>query len=115
MLAGHEREPTVSASSARGIVVSGAFTGGGGQTDLVRTETHVNLNESLAWTKGRHLVQAGFQLPDWSRRGFYDRSNFGGRSSSPASTPTPPARRTRSRCSRETATSRCSRNSSDSR
>jgi outer membrane receptor protein involved in Fe transport len=23
-------------------------------------------------------VQAGFQLPDWSRRGFYDRTNFGG-------------------------------------
>jgi Carboxypeptidase regulatory-like domain len=78
MLVGHEREPTVSASSARAIVVNGAFTGGGGQGDLVRTETHINLNESLAWTKGHHLVQAGFQLPDWSRRGFYDRSNFGG-------------------------------------
>ena len=78
MLAGHEREPTVSALSARAIVVNGAFTGGGGQNDLVRTETHVNLNESLAWTKGHHLIQAGFQLPDWSRRGFYDRSNFGG-------------------------------------
>ena len=78
MLVGHEREPTVSASSARGIVVNGAFTGGGGQADLVRTETHMNLNESLAWTAGHHLVQAGFQLPDWSRRGFYDRSNFGG-------------------------------------
>ena len=38
----------------------------------------MNLNESLAWTKGHHLVQAGFQLPDWSRRGFYDRTNFGG-------------------------------------
>jgi hypothetical protein len=78
MLVGHEREPTLSASSARGIVVNGAFTGGGGQNDLVRTETHMNLNESLAWTKGHHLIQAGFQLPDWSRRGFYDRSNFGG-------------------------------------
>ena len=78
MLVGHEREPTVSASAARGIVVNGAFTGGGGQADLVRTETHMNLNESLAWTKGHHLVQAGFQLPDWSRRGFYDRTNFGG-------------------------------------
>jgi hypothetical protein len=78
MLVGHEREPTVSASPARGIVVNGAFTGGGGQGDLVRTETHMNLNESLAWTKGHHLVQAGFQLPDWSRRGFYDRTNFGG-------------------------------------
>ena len=78
MLFGHEREPTVSASATRGIVVNGAFTGGGGQADLVRTETHINLNESLAWTKGRHLIQAGFQLPDWSRRGFEDRSNFGG-------------------------------------
>ena len=78
MLVGHEREPTVSALPARGIVVNGAFTGGGGQTDIVRTETHINLNESLAWTKGHHLIQAGFQLPDWSERGFFDRSNFGG-------------------------------------
>jgi len=78
VLVGHEREPTVSASPAQAIVVNGAFTGGGAQSDLVRTETHMNLNESLAWTKGHHLVQAGFQLPDWSRRGFYDRTNFGG-------------------------------------
>ncbi len=78
VLVGHEREPTLSASTAPAIVVNGAFTGGGGQNDLVRTETHMNLNDSLAWTKGRHLIQAGFQLPDWSRRGFYDRSNFGG-------------------------------------
>ena len=78
MLVGHEREPTTSASSARGIVVNGAFTGGGGQSDLVRTELHMNLNESLAWTWGHHLIQAGFQLPDWSRRGFEDRTNFGG-------------------------------------
>ena len=27
----------------------------------------MNLNESLAWTTGHHLIQAGFQLPDWSR------------------------------------------------
>jgi hypothetical protein len=78
MLVGHEREPTVSASAARAIVVNGAFTGGGAQADLVRTETHMNLNESLAWTKGHHLIQAGFQLPDWSERGFFDRTNAGG-------------------------------------
>jgi hypothetical protein len=78
VLVGHEREPTVSASSAPAIVVNGAFTGGGAQVDLLRTETHMNLNENVAWTRGHHLVQAGFQLPDWSRRGFYDRSNFGG-------------------------------------
>jgi hypothetical protein len=78
VLVGHEREPTTSASPDAGIVVAGAFTGGGGQGDLVRTETHMNVNESLAWTSGHHLVQAGFQLPDWSRRGFADRTNFGG-------------------------------------
>jgi hypothetical protein len=78
MLFGHEREPTTSVTPDRGIVVSGAFTGGGAQGDLLRTETHINLNESLSWTRGAHLVQGGFQLPDWSRRGFYDRTNFGG-------------------------------------
>ena len=45
---------------------------------MVRTETHTNLNESLVWTNGSHLIQTGFQLPDWSRRGFYDRSNANG-------------------------------------
>ena len=50
VLVGHEREPTTSASPDRAIVVAGAFTGGGGQSDLVRTETHMNLNESVAWT-----------------------------------------------------------------
>ena len=78
MLFGHEREPTTSLTPDPAIIVAGAFTGGGGQVDLVRTETHINLNESLSWTRGRHFVQAGFQLPDWSRRGFYDKTNFGG-------------------------------------
>jgi hypothetical protein len=77
-LVGHEREPTTSLSPDRAIVVAGAFTGGGGQSDQVRTETHINLNESLVWIHKKHLVQAGFQLPDWSRRGFYDHTNFGG-------------------------------------
>jgi hypothetical protein len=77
VLFGHEREPTLSASSARGIVVAGAFTSGG-QGDLVLTEVHTQLTESVVWIKGRHQVQAGFQLPDWSRRGFFDRTNFNG-------------------------------------
>ncbi len=78
VLVGHEREPTVSVSPDQGLVVAGAFTGGGAQGDLIRTETHMQLNASLGWTKGHHLVQAGFQLPDWSERGLDDRSNFGG-------------------------------------
>ena len=78
ILVGHEREPTTSLSPARGIVVAGAFTGGGAQGDLLRTETHMQATESLAWTKGHHLIQAGVQTPDWSRRGFFDRTNLGG-------------------------------------
>ncbi len=78
LLVGHEREVTTSASPGSGIVVADAFVGGGAQADLVRTELHMRLTESLLWSRGHHLVQAGFQLPDWSRRGFFDRSNFGG-------------------------------------
>jgi hypothetical protein len=77
-LTGHEREPTTSVSQAQGIVVAGAFTGGGAQGDLTRTERHFQLTESLGWTTPNHFVQWGFQVPDWSRRGFEDRSNFGG-------------------------------------
>jgi len=77
ILFGHEREPTLSASQARGIVVAGAFTSGG-QGDLVLTEVHTQMTESLVWIKGHHQVQTGFQLPDWSRRGFFDRTNFNG-------------------------------------
>src|SRR5262249_1514630 len=78
ILVGHEREPTVSVAPLRGLVVAGAFTGGGAQADLLRTETHTQSNASLTWTTAHHLVQTGFQLPDWSRRGFYDRTNLGG-------------------------------------
>jgi Carboxypeptidase regulatory-like domain len=78
LLVGHEREPTTSVADLRKIVVAGAFTGGGAQEELVRTERHINLTESLAWTHGAHLIQGGFQLPDWSRRGFFDRTNAGG-------------------------------------
>jgi len=78
LLVGHEREPTVSTFPDRGIVVAGAFTGGGAQGDLLRTETHMQTTASLAWTKGAHFIQTGFQVPDWSRRGFDDHTNFGG-------------------------------------
>ena len=78
ILVGHEREPTTSISADRGIVVVDAFTGGGAQADLVRTESHAQLMENLTWVRGHNTIQTGFQLPDWSRRGFYDRTNFGG-------------------------------------
>jgi hypothetical protein len=46
-LVGQEREPTTSVSPDRGIVVDGAFTGGGAQSDLLRTERHFQLTLAL--------------------------------------------------------------------
>ena len=78
VLVGYENEPTLSASPLPGLVVDGAFKGGGAQNTLLRTERHIQASESLAWTHGHHLTQAGFQVPDWSWRGFNDQTNAGG-------------------------------------
>jgi hypothetical protein len=60
------------------IVVLDAFTGGGGQADRRTTENHVQLNEILSWNHGKHFVRGGLNIPDISRRGFSDHTNFGG-------------------------------------
>jgi hypothetical protein len=60
------------------IVVPGAFTGGSAQVDASESEHHLDLHQVLSWSPGRHLVRAGFSVPEFSRRASYDRSNFGG-------------------------------------
>ena len=55
-----------------------AFTGGGAQNDSLRTETHFTLVEAVTWSPPRHTVKAGVNIPDWSWRGFDDRTNTGG-------------------------------------
>ncbi len=60
------------------IVVLDAFTGGGAQTDRRATETQVQLNEIISWTHGKHFVKGGVNIPDITRRGLSDQSNFGG-------------------------------------
>ncbi len=62
----------------RRLIVPDAFTGGGSQADRRATENHVQMNEILSWTHGRHFVRTGVNIPDISRRGLSDRSNFGG-------------------------------------
>jgi len=62
----------------RRIVVLDAFTGGGAQADRRDTENHVQINDTLSFTAGRHLVKAGINVPDFSRRGSNDRANFDG-------------------------------------
>lgn len=79
MRAGNEGSLTKSVSpGVAKVIVLDAFTGGGGQTDRRTTENHVQLNEILSWNHGKHFVRGGLNIPDISRRGFSDRSNFGG-------------------------------------
>jgi hypothetical protein len=73
-LIGHETGSTVSLHPGRRIVVLDAFTGGGAQADQSSTEDHFNLAESLTYVRGKHLIKAGFAVPDFSRRGFDDRA-----------------------------------------
>ena len=77
-LVGREHEAMTSVTSGPSIVVQGAFTGGGAQTDILRTENHVQLNDLASWSTGKHLLKFGWNVPDWSRRGVDNRSNFGG-------------------------------------
>ncbi|MGD0500484.1 MAG: TonB-dependent receptor [Bryobacteraceae bacterium] len=78
ILAGRERQGMTSVSSGPAIVVQGAFTGGGAQTDLLRTENHIQLNDVVTWSSGKHMLKFGWNVPDWSRRGVDNRNNFGG-------------------------------------
>ena len=75
---GRDHAPTTSISEAPSIVVPGAFTGGGAQSDMLHTENHMNLNEILTWTPGKHNIRAGINVPDISRRGMDDNTNVGG-------------------------------------
>jgi hypothetical protein len=60
------------------LIVQDAFTGGGGQADPRTTENHVQFNDILSWTQGKHFVRSGVNVPDISRRGFSDQTSFGG-------------------------------------
>jgi outer membrane receptor protein involved in Fe transport len=75
LLVGHETSAIVSLHPGRRIVVLDAFTSGGAQADQSTTEDHFNLAESLTQLHGKHVLKAGIQIPDFSRRGFDDRSN----------------------------------------
>ena len=78
VLAGREVGSSVSINAVPRIVVLDAFTGGSAQSDQRTTEYHTQVTESLTYLHGKHLVKTGFAIPDFSRRGFDDRTNFAG-------------------------------------
>ena len=78
LLLGVEKQTATSVTRDRRIVVLDAFTGGGAQTDYLRTEYHAQLMEMLAYSTGKHLIKVGINVPDLSRRGFDNNSNSAG-------------------------------------
>ena len=78
LLLGYERQSNASVTGDRKIVVLDAFTGGGAQADLLRTEYHAQLMEMLSYSTGKHLIKAGINIPDLSRRGLDNNTNSAG-------------------------------------
>jgi len=74
-LGGREITSIASVTPGLHLVVLDAFTGGGAQADQSTSEYHFNLTESLTYLHGHHLVKGGFAIPDFSRRGYDDRTN----------------------------------------
>ncbi|MDT5294800.1 MAG: hypothetical protein QOJ76_1680, partial [Acidobacteriota bacterium] len=78
ILLGAERQSAASVTDAAKVVVLDAFTGGGAQADVLRTEYHANLTETLSYSTGKHFIKGGVNVPDLSRRGFDNNLNASG-------------------------------------
>jgi outer membrane receptor protein involved in Fe transport len=70
-----DEDVSVSLNNAPSVQVNGAFTGGGAQADVARTENTIHVNEVISWAHGRHYLRAGIQLPQFSRRAVDDHTN----------------------------------------
>ena len=75
-LLGHNNAPTTSVTSAPAIIVQGAFIGGGAQADAKRTEAHFDGTDVTTYDHGKHDLKFGIDVPDISRRGADDFTNF---------------------------------------
>lgn len=74
-LVGKNESRIDSITNQPGIVVSGAFTGGGAQADFKRTENHADGADIVTYTRNKQEIKFGIDMPDISRRGFVDKTN----------------------------------------
>jgi hypothetical protein len=66
---------TTSVNRGARRVVAEAFTSGGAQADERSHAFEMKLFENVTWSRGKHLVKAGLQIADVSRRTIDDRTN----------------------------------------
>lgn len=71
----HDASTHSNVAEAPQVSVSGDFVGGSAQNDSLGTEYNFRLYDMVTWTKGRHLVKAGFEIPHMSRRAYDDNTN----------------------------------------
>jgi hypothetical protein len=70
-----DEDVTASTTNAQSIQVSGAFTGGGAQADINRTENTIHISEVVSWTHKNHYIRFGANIPQLSRRAVGDQTN----------------------------------------
>lgn len=59
----------------RRVEVSGAFAGGSAQQDSIDSEKEMSVKYVASWSKGKHLVRGGVEIPDWGWEKSDDLSN----------------------------------------
>jgi Carboxypeptidase regulatory-like domain/TonB dependent receptor len=70
-----DEDNTSSVTNTQSIQVNGAFTGGGAQADVHRTENTIHVNEIVSWSHGKHYIRFGAQAPQVSKRAVDDQTN----------------------------------------
>src|SRR5215471_14403797 len=76
ILFGKEYQPIRSLRNAPKIIVLDAFTAGGAQADRLVTEYHTTFHDTVLWSVGKQTLRMGMDVPDISRRGLEDSTNF---------------------------------------
>lgn len=70
-----DEDVSTSVTEAPSIQVQDAFTGGGAQADISRSENTVHVSDAVSWTKGKHYIRFGINSPQISRRALDDHTN----------------------------------------
>lgn len=72
ILLGRYYSPIFSNTDAPRVTISDAIVFGGAQSDRLTTEFHTAITGMVSYTKKRHSMKFGINVPDWSRRGMRD-------------------------------------------
>jgi hypothetical protein len=75
----HYSNPMSDVVEAPQIQVKGNFTGGSAQNNHNSTEYNARLSDIVSWTKGRHNLKFGVNVPHFSRRVLDDETNTAGK------------------------------------